>query len=417
MGRVKGRYERTTPKNIKNREYTSYEDAPLKDYGDSEPAPQHLTKKFIKVFVILFISVVVVLALTNLDNLTSDNISHWFQYDLLGKTEGEGYPIKFSGISVDNGGFEVMDGCPVYCSDTSLVVLNSNAGEYLNTHHSFANPIVRTNSGYSVVFNSDATGYKIINRDSVVYTGSVSKKIFDADVASNGTYAILTRGNDYLSELNVYKSDNSKKYEYSFAEYYVNSVSINSDGTRAVLGGVSAKDGGLVSAVYILDFGQDSYLQKYEFEDSFIYSVEYLDNGNVIAIGSNAAYYIDIEKSKQTVFDYDMKTLTNYTVDGKYGAVLSLSSDTDGRTGSVFTLSTEGKKTEQIDIDGKVLSLDYTDNSIAVLTSGKVMVYNLKGKLIKSVETASDSRKIRFSDSNTVYVLGTSLISKLDVKE
>lgn len=417
MKKNKGRYEYTTPRNIKNREYTSYEDAPLKDYEDSEPVPQNLTKKFLKVFVILFISVVVVLALTNLDSLTSDNINHWFQYDLLGKTEGEGYPVRFSGMSVDIGSFDVMDGCPVYCSDTSLVVLNSNAGEYLNTHHSFASPIIKTNSGYSMIFNSGATAYKIINRDSVVYSGTTDKKMFDADVSSNGTYALLTEGNDYLSELSVYKGDNTKKYEYSFAEYYVNNVSVNNDGTRAVLGGVSARNGGLISAVYILDFGQDSYLQKYEFDDSFIYSVKYLDNGNVIAVGSEAAYFIDVEKKKQTVFDYDMKALTNYTYDRKYGVVISLSSDTDGRISEVFTINNEGKKTNQIDIEGKILSLDCTDDRIAVLTSGNVTIYNLKGKVLKSDELASDSKKICFVDNNTIYVLGTSLISKLDVKE
>ncbi len=417
MRKKKGRYQYTAPKDIKNREYTSYEEAPLREYADSEPAPQNLTKKFFKVFLILFISVVAVLALTNLDNLTPENIYNWFQYDLLGKTEGGGYPVRFNGMAVNTGNFDIMDGCPVYCSDTSLVVLNSNAGEYLNTQHSFVNPVVKANSVYSIIFNSDSIGYKIINRDSVVYSGTDDNKIFDADITSNGTYAILTAGNDYLSELTVYNNDNKKKYGYSFAEYYVNTVSVNKDGTMAALGGVSARNGGLISAVYILDFEQDNYLQKYEFEDSFIYSVEYLNNGNVIAVGSEASYYIDVEKNKQTVFEYDMKTLTNYAFDSEYGAVLSLSSDADGRSCDVFTISSDGKKTNETAINDKVLSLDYTNEKIAVLTSGKVTVYNLKGRELKSVDADADSRKICFSDSNNIYVLGTSLISKLEIKD
>ena len=32
MGKKKGRYEHIPPKDIKNREYTSYEDAPLREY-------------------------------------------------------------------------------------------------------------------------------------------------------------------------------------------------------------------------------------------------------------------------------------------------------------------------------------------------------------------------------------------------
>ncbi len=414
MNKRKGRYEQVKPKNLKNREYTSYEEAPLKEYGDSEPAPQNLTKKFLKVFAILFIAVIAVLALTNLDKLTSENIYNWFQYDLLGKTEGNGYPAKFSGMTVNNGGFGVMDGCPVYCSDTSLAVLNINAGEYLNTQHSFANPIIKINSGYTIAYNSGATGYKIINRDSVVYSGTMNNKIFDADIAPNGTYAVLTGGSNYLSELNVYKNDNTKKYTYSFAEYYVNSVSVNRDGTRAALGGVSAKNGALISALYILDFERDSYLQKYEFEDSFIYGIEYLDNGNVIAIGSSAVYFIDVENGKQNSFDYDMKTLTGYAKNRKNGVAISLSSDTDSRSSEVFIVDGEGKQSDFIDIDDKVKSLDLDGEHIAVLTSGKISVYDLKGKQIKVVDVEADSKKICFGGGSSLYVLGTSLISKSD---
>lgn len=413
----KGRYQHTALKEAKNRKYTSYEEAPLREYRDADPVPQNLTNKFLKVFGILFISVVAVLAIINLDNLTADNISHWFQYDLLGKTEGGGYPVRYNGIAINTGNFAMMDSSPVYCSDTSLVVLNSNAGEYQNTQHAFANPILKTNSNYSIVYNSDATGYKIIDRESTVYSGSASKKIFDADIASNGTFGILTYGNDYLSELNVYKIDGTKKFGYSFAEYYVNTVSINNKGTMAALGGVSAKNGGLTSAVYILDFGQDSYLQKHEFEDSFIYDIKYLDNGNVIAVGSEASYFIDVEANTEKIISYNMSNISNYTLNRSYGLILSLSTNTDGRVCEVSLINDEGKTDSTISINGKVLSLDYSGEKVAVLTLGNVSVYDLKGKKLAGKETGSDSKKACFYGGNTLYILSTSQISKITIEE
>ena len=103
MKKTKGRYINASSKKIKNRQYTSYEDAPLKSINEVEPVPQNLTLKFLKVFLILFFSVVVVLALINIDKLTPDNISHWFQYELLGKTEGNGTQESYRHIVFEKG--------------------------------------------------------------------------------------------------------------------------------------------------------------------------------------------------------------------------------------------------------------------------------------------------------------------------
>ncbi len=398
------------------RKYMSYEDVPLADYRDIDPIPQNLTKKFFKIFLILFLGVVIVLALINLDQLTPDNISHWFQYELLGKTEGAGYPVRFVGTSINTENFSLMDRSPVYCSDTSVVVLNSNAGEYQNNQHSFANPILKTDEEFSIIYNADATGYRILDRNSTVYSGTSERKLFDADIAANGNYALLTYGNDYLSALTVNDKDNNKIYGYSFAEYYVSNVSINSKGTRAALSGISAKDGGIISVIYILDFSQKTYYQKYEFEDSYIYDICYLDNDNVIAVGDGSAYHIDIENKKMTEISYESRILSTYTLKRDYGVLLSLSVNPDGRNCDIVAINSEGKCDAEINTENRIMSLDYRNQKICVLFPSNVIIYDLNGIQLLTNEISADARKICFCDSNTLYILGTSNIYKMDVK-
>ena len=416
MKKSKGRYGKASEKKIKGRKYTSYEDAPLKQINDSEPVPQHLTVKFFKVFLILFLSVVVVLALINLDKLTPDNISHWFQYELLGKTEGNGYPVRFNGVTVETGNFSTVDRVPIYCSDTSLVVLNSNAGEFQDTQHAFASPVLNTNRNYSIIYNANATGYRIVNRDSTIYTGNAENKIFDADISPNGTYIILNHGSDYLSECTVYKRDNTKKYEYLFADYYMNNITIDQYGSRAAASGVSAHNGSIISVVYILDFNQNNYLQKYEFDDSYIYDIKYLDNGNVFAVGSSAAYLINVDEGNKTEIGYNMRTLSCYSICRDYGALISLSANDDGRNGDIIAVNNSGKTDTSISLEDRALSLDYRDGRIAVLNQGSASIYNTNGLKIANITTSSDSRKACFGDSNCLYLLGTSMISKSEVK-
>ena len=364
------------------REHISYEDAPLAEIKDNEPLPANATKSFFKGFIILAISVIVVMAVTNIDKLTPENISHWIAYDLLGMSEGDGYPASFSGADVDTGNFDLMDGVPVYCSDTSVAVLNSNAGKYQDVSHAFANPILSTNSSYSIVYNEGATGYMIIDRNSVIKTGLTEKKIFCADVCPNGIYCILSEDDDYLSKLTVYR-----------------------------------KDDRLLSVLYVLDFSQGNYMQRYEFDEIYIYDIRYLNNGNAIAVGDKSAYYIDINSGSKKDIEYHAKFLTTYTLDRKNGMLLSLSSTPDGKECEVIMINENGEQSADIQTSRQVLSMDYRNDRVAVLFDREAYVYNMKGKKVGEIPSKSDSRKIRFADINSVYILGKSSLYNVSAKE
>ena len=412
----KSRYrndEKKQEKKAAKRKYMSYEEVPLEDYRDEDPMPHDITKKFLKMFLILFLSVVAVLAMLNIDKLTPDNIAHWFQYDLLGKSEGDGYPIGFTGSVVTTGNFDLISGVPVYCSDTTIKVLNSNAGTSLEKQHSFASPMLSVNGGCGIVYNLDATGYTIIKRDSIEYTGAVKNKIFSADISAGGAYAILTDSDEYLAKVTVFRSDNLEKYNYSFADYYMNNVSINKDGTRAVLSGVSAKNGELISVIYVLDFSQDNYLQRYEVDDTYIYSVKYLDNGNAYAVGSEGCYFININDGGKTDISYGSRKLTAFTLKRDQGLVMSLSANPDGRDCDLVSYDDSGNKDFEVKTGEKVLSIDDRKNDRAILTAEAITVFDRDGKRRASVSAGSDSRKIVFCDNDSFYVLGKSRISRL----
>ncbi len=416
MKSSRGRYqndEAKEEKKVSKRKYMSYEDVPIEEYPDEDPMPNHLTKKFLKMFLILFFAVVVVMAVLNLEKLTPENIAHWFQYDLLGKTDGDGYPVGFSGSTVMDNNFGLISGVPVYCSDTTITVLNKNAGICQESQHSYASPTLCVNDSFGMVYNTDATGYTIFKRDTVEHTGIVKHKIFAADIASNGVYALLTKSEDYLSELTVYRSDHLEKFRYYFADYYMNTVSVNKEGTRAVLSGVSARNGGLISVLYILDFSQDTLMQKYEVEDSYIYDVCFLDNGSAYAVGDHGLYYINIGDGSKLDIPYENKYLTAFTLKRNQGVCLSLSANPDGRDCDLISYDTGGHCDSWIHTGEKVICLDMKGNDRALLSPEKITVYDKGGDKKGTVQTDSDARRIKWSDRQTFYVLGKSRISKL----
>ena len=109
------------------------------------------------------------------------------QYDLLGISQGDGYPSSINGNEVTDGNFALMDEkTPIYVSDTSIVLLNDNAGQRQNLGNAFAKPILRTSRDYSMIFNVGGTGLRILSHSDELYNLSLKNKIFCADISASG---------------------------------------------------------------------------------------------------------------------------------------------------------------------------------------------------------------------------------------
>lgn len=412
------RYAATKEKNAADRRVVSYEDVPIDEYGDDvTPIQPYIIKKLLKVLLIVFVCVIFLLIILNWDNLSPENISRFIQYDLLGISQGDGYPSSINGNEVTDGNFALMDEkTPVYVSDTSIVLLNDNAGQRQNLGNAFANPILHTSRDYSLVFNAGGTGVRIFSHSDELYNMSLKNKIFCADISESGTFAVVTQTDDYLARLTVYTKDKKEKYTYAFADYYINNISINPSGTRAIVSGISAQKGSLISAVYILDFSQEAYIAKYELPDNAIYAVKLFNNDNAVAIGKNESYFFDIENNEKKVISYDSKMITNYDLSVNRGIALSLAKYPDGRDCDILTISTDGKTTSNISTEIKVDSISTADNTVAVSSGNDIYLYNKEsGKLVDQKKCDQTLKKIAIANDSTVYALGSTEIIKAEM--
>ncbi len=411
------KYAAVKEKNAADRKVVSYEDIPIDEYDEATPIQPEVVKRLLKVLLIIFACVIALLVILNWSKLSPENVSRFIQYDLLGISQGEGYPAKINGNEVVKGDFMLMDEkTPVYVSDTSVVLLNDNAGQRQNIGHAFANPVLRTSRDYALVFNAGGTGMRIFTHSDSVSDISLENKIFCADISDEGSYAVVAQTDDYLSKLTAYTKDKNEKYVYSFADYYINTVSINSSGTRAIVSGVSAQKGSLISAVYILDFSQDDYIAKYEIPDNIIYDVEIFDNGNAAAIGKKESYFFDIENNKKNIIKYESKTLTDYQVMPNYGVVFSLARYPDGRDCDILAISPRGETVASFQTGLKANSVSMSSENIAVSIGNEIYLYKQKnGATLGQKKCKQSIKKIQMANDTVIYALGVTEIQKIEL--
>ena len=143
----------------------------------------------------------------------------------------------------------------------------------------------------------------------------------------------------------------------------------------------------------------------------------YLENGNAVAVGDKAAYYVNIQDGKREAYSYRSDTLIAYALSRSTGASIAVSENPDGSSCEVFSINAKGESTSRFDTGKKVLSIDGYADKTAVLFADGIVVYDTKGNILFSANVPTDARKLCMSDHATVYALGKSRIYQVILKK
>ena len=413
FNKIKGRYAER--KVNKERTVISYEDVPLDDY---EPEKTEISVKAVKKIVLgVLISLLmglVVLAFANRDKLTWDNISVWWNYEVMG-TAGKGFPVNIVGSEVESGNIAVNQNRVAYASDTSFITLNSTGREVNNSQLRYTKPVMKSAENKYLTFGLGETGYQVHSFDSSIYTGTAEGGIFAGDIASNGKYCIVIEGNGFYSELYAFDSSNNRMFKYSFSEYYVNSVAINKNGTGCVACGISNNNGEIKTGIYVLDFSESEPEAKFELEGDYIIDCKYISDSRAALVGGNASYIVKADDDDIKTIDYSGKPLCNYCFcPNPETFSLSLSKSGDGKHCDIITYNDGGNKESAVDCEYGSESLSAYKDTIATLDGNMIYVFE-DGELKYSCFAGTGAKRIILSSGSEAFVLSVNQVRKIDL--
>lgn len=413
FNRKKGRYAEKKPN--KERTVISYEDMPLDDYEQekTEISPQAVKKILVAVGIVLAASLAVFL-FANRGKLSPENISVWWNYEVLGKT-GSGYPVNLVGTEVKPGNFKVNDGRAAYASDTSFITLNSSGTEVGNVQLRYSKPVLESRDNRYLAYGLGETGYQILSFDKNLYSGTAKSVIYTGDICSNGRYCLVTEGDGFLTELYAFDSNNNRIFKYYFSEYYINRVALNSDGSGCVACGIASEGGALKTGVYVLDFGKQDPVSQYTIYDDVILDCCYIGSRRAALVGEYASYVVKAGDESYTTVGYDNRLLTNYCFSPESGSfALALSKSGDGRNCDLISYSDSGEKVTEIENDYGAEAFSVYKGTFAVLDGNTVYVYNKEGELKYTSPAGTGARGLALTSDTTAYVLSVNQIKLLD---
>ena len=401
-----------------NREVLSYEDMPLEEREDeqSKKTVKLNRKRVVIAAVIVVLAFVLVFLFANSDRLSMHNITNFVSYGILNRDSEERFPVSVRGENIEAGNFSRMGQDLYYVSDTKLEGLNNYGKSVFSAQHSYNSPSLVTAKDYSLVYSLGGTGYRISDAEATIFSGEAENNILAGDILDNGTYALVTQSDGYLSKLYVYNKDNKQIYAYSFADYYITSMSLCPNGKYAVLSGLSAHNGSEISSLYVLDFTMDTPAQFKEFEENIIYEVGYLNDVSACAIGNNASCVINTRSGDVQTYDNAGRTLTAYDINTDTdNFAVSLSRSGDGRNCDIVSFNTNGTVKNEFSTDLRVIDISTYKNRVALLTTDKIYLYNKDGGLVADSGEVVDPRAVVLYTSSDAYVLDTSEIRSVSM--
>ena len=400
------------------REMLSYEDKPIEEYErDREIKKRKKLPKFknkkvrnvliIGIILVLVVGIAAVWRFVSPDSLIGSIFSS--------QVKGEGFPVKIKGKSVNASDVCVLNNNIAYISETQFQVIKASGGGTVDKRIKYSSPAMKSCKNYSIIYDRQGNGYEIQSAVGTVYEGSVDDIIFQAVIIDNGCYAILSKSDGYTSKLTVFNKDNTQKYAYYFSECYAVSISLNKDATKAVVCGLDANEGSIVSKVYIIDFSSDKPESKIDFDNVTIYSAGFFDNGNIGIIGDRSAMVITSDYQNKYEFTYNGYNLISKKI-MQNNIILSLSPFEDGKSCELWNISQNGFITST-KTDLAIVAVDVFGDNAAVLAGNTVSVFDIKKeKFLNEYNVELDSKGVTFLDEKTAYVLGTSEIRAIKLR-
>ncbi len=342
----------------------------------------------------------------NRENLAPQNVVDWVQSLVVGIGVGDGYPVAVAGSAVSTGNFQSAGGDLVYVSDTRILALNSTAHEIVSRQHSYGSPVLRTAGNRMLVFDLGGRGWRVETQTRLLSSGENETDLLAGDIAANGRWALVSEEEGYAGQLRVYQPDGTELYHFSFADFYITSVALNRDGTRAVACGVSAQEGALLSAAYLFDFSQPDPVARELYEGTVLLRAFYNEDGTVFLVGETMAGLLREDGSGRVDVPYGARQLADFDASGGRLA-LGFAPFEGAGSGSVSVLDSTGALVRDLSFQDPVDSVSLSGDVVGVLSGGAVSAWAVTtGQAYGSFGAGNDARAAVLANEGGAYVLG-----------
>lgn len=233
-----------------------------------------------KNFLVVLLAALLVAGVLYLRN--SEEFSEFLQTTILGAgyQEGDGYPVEF--VGVDTVSVQSLPNNQVAVLNSSkLSILNSSGGTQQEIAHQMMNPRAVFGADRTLLYDFSGKTWALYSGERLLEQKTLEYPIYGADISDSGAFVVASGSNQNLSVVNGYTKERSLCFEWRSTSKIVTNLVIDDTGREIAFTTVSAKDGMLITNLYVYRFDKEEPVTSLEFPDEITLSLQYRYNGSL----------------------------------------------------------------------------------------------------------------------------------------
>ncbi|MBQ5783159.1 MAG: hypothetical protein IIV99_07240 [Oscillospiraceae bacterium] len=305
---------------------------------------------------------------------------------------GGGYPVQIENQTYLQS--EKMGSSLCILDGDSLSFFSPTGDKVYEYHHSMQSPVINTSAKRVVIYNGNQTSLKVANAHNILFSQEMTNDIIHASLSDNNHLAVTTKSQSYNGEVKVFDSQMSEVFTWLNAKSFPIQSFLSPKAQILAASCLSAKDGSLVSDVYIIGTDDGSERFVVQNTEGAVLGMEFIREDILVIFYTDKAVTVDLATGQTThSYSYEGRDLTAYTI--RNSQILMALGDYDGleTTRLVLTdLSFGGAYT--METVRNITDVEIANQRICAFGDGAVEQYSLKGVFAGETQVKNNAKAI-----------------------
>ncbi len=313
-----------------------------------------------RIFLVCLAVFSVVSVTVNFRHITYDNFFYLIKdFNTAVDTENVRYETLSYDASADQS-FALYRGGLAVVSRSNVSAFTATGRRTLNSNSAYSKPFAVSSDKYLLVYDIGDGNMEIYNSFAKVYSEKLNYPITAACFSEDGSFAVLTRSEEYESEIIVYDKNFKKLANYRKGSFATD-IALSADGEE--LGAVYCDtDNGIVcTKIVFYDLKKHEKIEEYMYSGEFPIACSFLDGGGFAAITDGTVRIFDkLLGEKEEGDSYFGGTVSAVWCDNEYAAV-AFNNGIISDTNKVFVFDKKGDLVYNNSINSDVSQLAVCD--------------------------------------------------------
>ncbi len=291
---------------------------------------------------------------------------------------------------------------------------------------SFRNPMTAVEGSYYAV--CDAGGYQVYigDRNGIISTVKVSRRVRGLDISASGVIAVFTESNDaaYISYFDRFGSRLPVEVKTVLdASGYPMHISISPDGQKLLVAYYSTANGIGESRLVLYDFehgrADANYIaaswENFYDTNTLLVDGDFFDDTNFVAIGDNEVIFLSydyLSGEAEPVIHPFQDPVRSVLVDDGYLFLVSETAD-----GNVMTVcDKEGEVVSSFDVPESYDRIRTNGRNVILMNDADLWYYNLSGRRRYAGTLVSAPVDVCFAGKKSLLVNNGTVIERITLK-